>query len=127
MAVFPCEYFTYTTKYPESGTRVQLGGSYMFTAPPSAPDQRIFTLTLGGMQYFLNTNGSINRSTKPERNMAVLEDFYADHRLYLTFDFLHPVYGGIKCKFNRPLEVPRGMAGGNGVLEAFDVELIEIP
>ena len=127
MATFPCEYFTFTTKYPESGTRVQLGNSYMFTAPPSAPDQRIFTLTLAGMQYFTNPNGSINTSISTSRNMAVLEDFYNDHKLYLTFNFNHPVYGAIKCKFNRPLEVPKGMVGGNGVLETFDVELVEIP
>lgn len=127
MAVFPCEYFTFTTKYPESGTRVQLGGSYMFTAPPSAPDQRIFTLTLAGMQYFVNANGSINTALYPSRNMAVLEQFYNDHKLYLTFDFTHPVLGAVKCKFNRPLEIPKGIPGGNGVLEEFDIELVEMP
>lgn len=127
MAVFPCEFFTFTTKYPESGTRIQLGGSYMFTAPPAAPDQRIFTLTLTGMQYFVNTNGTINTTLNISRNMAVLEQFYNDHKTYLTFDFNHPVLGVVKCKFNRPLEIPKGIPGGNGVLEAFDVELVEMP
>lgn len=127
MATFPCEYFLFSTKYPESGTRIQLGNSYTFTAPPPAPDQRIFRLTLGGMQYFVNENGTINTTTSASRNMAVLEAFYNEHKLYLPFDFIHPVSGLVVCKFNRPLEIPQGMPGGNGVLESFELELLEIP
>lgn len=127
MAVFPCKYFTNATKYPESGARIQFGNSYVFTAPPTAPDQRSFILTLSGMQYFVASDGSIDRSEQPERNMAVLEDFYNDHKTYLSFQFEHPVYGMLNCKFARPLEIPTGIPGGNGVLESFEVELMEIP
>ncbi len=127
MAVFPATYFSVQTKYPESGTRVQLGNSYLYTAPPLAPDQRTFTVRLQGMAYFVNSNGTINTTTETGRNMAVFEAFYNEHKLYLSFDFPHPVYGTLTCKFNRPLEIPDGVAGGSGMLPTFDVELIEIP
>jgi hypothetical protein len=127
MAIFPCTYFTYATRYPESGARIQFGNSYTFAAGPTAPDQRIFTLTLPGMQYFVDQNGDIDLITEGNRNMAVLESFYNTHKLHLVFDFNHPVHGLIQCRFNRPLEVPEGIPGGNGVLEDVTVELIEIP
>lgn len=127
MAVFPCEYFTVQTKYPTSGTQVRLGNSYTYTAPPTAPDQRTFIVKVQGMQYFVASNGSIDTVTEPGRNMAVLEQFYNDHKMYMTFQFEHPVYGTVDCKFSRPLEIPEGVAGGTGVLPTFDIEFIEIP
>lgn len=127
MANFPALYFSYATDYPESGQRIQLGRSYQFDAMPEAPDQRIFRLTLKGMTYFTNANGTINRATKPERNMAFLEDFYATHKRAKEFTLNHPVYGAVACKFNTPLKIPEPIFGGSGVFPDFQVELIEIP
>lgn len=127
MAVFPCEYFQTSTKYPDSGSRVQMGNSYVFTAPPTAPDQRVFVVALSGMQYFVDGAGVIDLSSNLSRNMAHLDSFYNDHKLYLSFDFNHPIYGLLRCKFNRPLEIPNGIKGGNGLIEDFSLELMEIP
>lgn len=127
MAVFPAKYFTVQTKYPNSGTRIQLGNSYMYSAPPVAPDQRIFIVKLQGMTYFVASNGTLDTTTQTGRNMKVFEDFYVAHKLYLSFDFPHPMLGTVKCKFNRPLEIPEGVPGGSGMLPVFEVELIEIP
>lgn len=127
MAVFPALYFSFATKHPSSGSRMEMSRSYVYTTESDAPDQRAFVLTLTGMQYFLTTGGAIDLTPSPERNMAVLEAFYVTHRLAKSFDFDHPVYGTLTCKFNKPLEIPDGIPGGNGVLEAFSVELIEIP
>lgn len=127
MATFPAKYFLTSTKYPDSGTRIQMGRSYTFNAPSASPDLRIFTLTLAGMQYFLDGAGAIDLTVHTDRNMAVLDEFYRDHQTHLSFDFNHPVYGTLQCKFNRPLEIPNGLPGGNGVVESFSVELIEIP
>jgi hypothetical protein len=110
-----------------SGARIQMGNSYTYTAPPTAPDQRLFTVALSGMQYFVDTNGAIDLVTDLSRNMAHLDSFYNDHKLYLSFDFNHPIYGLVKCKFNRPLEIPNGVQGGNGLVEGFSLELIEMP
>jgi hypothetical protein len=127
MALFPCTYFTVQTKYPTSGVQVRLGNSYTYTAPPPAPDQRTFIVKVQGMQYFVAGNGSIDTTSEVGRNMAVLEQFYNDHKMYMTFQFTHPVYGLINCKFSRPLEIPEGVSGGNGILPTFDLEMIEIP
>jgi len=127
MAKFPCTHFTFSTRYPESGTRIQFGNSYAFDAGPTAPDQRVFTLTLAGMIYFLDSSDDLEIYEQPWRNMAVLEAFYNEHKRYKSFDFDHPVYGTLKCKFNRPLEIPEGIPNGGGVLDEFTVELIEVP
>lgn len=127
MAVFLPIYFTWTTKYPDSGTRIGFARSYAYTAGPTAPDQRIFNLKLQGMQYFLNASQVIDTTVFPERNLALFEQFYRNHYLHQPFDFNHPVYGMLQCKFNRPLELPEGVPGGNGMIETLEVELIEQP
>ena len=127
MAVFPVTHFSYSTTYPESGTRVQLGQSYQFDTPPEAPDQRIFTLSLAGMAYFVDASDRIDRAYAPWRNLAVLEDFYNVHKRAIEFTLQHPVYGSVQVKFNRPLQIPTGIKDGNGVVPEFEVELIEQP
>lgn len=121
MAIFPAKYFRFSTKYPQTGVRIQLGRSYQFDTPPEAPDQRIFVLKVQGMKYFDDL------LTETGRNMGVLEQFYNDHKLATSFTLDHPVYGQVTCKFNRPLEIPEGIAGGDGALPEFEVELIEQP
>lgn len=127
METFPCTAFTFSTKYPESGTRMDLGNSYDFVVGSPAPDQRIFMLTLPGLGYFVGGGGAISRSVDPWRNMAVLDDFYLDHKLAKSFFFDHPVYGQLVCRFNSPLEIPEGIPGGTGVLNVVQVQLVEVP
>lgn len=126
MDSFPAEYFRFSTRYPESGTRVQLGRSYQFDTMPEAPDQRTFLLVLLGMTYFVNPLG-IDLLIEPGRNLGLLEDFYNRHKTARGFSFQHPVYGWTECKFKKPLEIPEGIAGGDGMVPEFEVELIEIP
>lgn len=127
METFPCEFFTYSTRYPDSGIRIQLGRSYQFDVMPEAPDQRIFTLSLKGMFYFVDGEGAIDITSHPERNLGLLDKFYNDHKRAKSFTFNHPVFGALECKFNTPLEIPMGKEGGNGYVENIQVELIEIP
>lgn len=126
MENFPAKYFRFTTQYPESGVRVQLGRSYQFDAPPEAPDQRIFTLKLLGMAYFVDENG-LDLATSTGRNLGVLEAFYNRHKTAKSFLLEHPLYGQVECKFNRPLAISEGIAGGDGLVADLEVELIEIP
>ena len=127
METFPVTHFKFATRYPESGVRMQLGSSYMHTAPPSAPDQRTFILTITGMQYFLDAQDQLTTAVEPYRNMLVLENFYNQHKTAFSFLFSHPVYGSLTCKFARPLEIPEGVSGGNGLLQSLTLELLEIP
>lgn len=124
---FPAIYFTYGTRYPQSGNRLELSRSYVYTSEAEAPDQRTFILQLTGMQYFLDGADAADRVTQPGRNMWVFEDFYILHRLSKSFLFEHPIHGSVVCKFNRPLEVPEGIPNGKGVLPPITVELLEIP
>lgn len=127
LETFPATYFSFKTRYPESGQRIQLGNSYQFDVMPSSPDQRLFTLTLQGMKYFTNTAGTVVTTTTPARNVARLEQFYNAHKRAREFTLNHPVYGALVCKFNTPLQIPDPLPGGDGNLPPFEVELIEIP
>lgn len=127
METFPAEYFTYSTRYPESGTRIQLGRSYQYDEPPTAPDQRVFVLTVAGMAYFFDAQDDLDLTTEPGRNLGKLEAFYNTHKRAEPFTFEHPIYGSLTCKFQAPLQVPEGNPGGFGTVPAFEVELIEQP
>jgi len=127
METFPAVYFGFATRYPESGERIQLGNSYQFDSPPAAPDQRSFVLTLQGMCYFIDGAGSLDLTREPGRNLGKLEKFYNNHKRALPFLLNHPVYGQVTCKFMTPLQIPEGIANGDGNVPPFQVELIEIP
>lgn len=120
-------YHRYSTTYPDSGKRVQLGNSYQFSAEPDGPDQRGFTLYFDTMRYFVTSGGAVDKTTFPAINFALLEDFYKANRLWRTFTYVHPVYGQLNVKFNKPLEVPKGIPDGGGALEPFSIDLIEVP
>lgn len=126
MARFNFPFHTFETKYPASGTQIQMGKSYTYTAPPEAPDQRKFTLKFRALRYFVR-NGQIDPTVEAEINLAALDNFYQLHKMHATFTYPHPVYGDLACRFSKPLEIPSGTAGGNGVVENIEVELVEVP
>jgi hypothetical protein len=127
LQTFNFPYHTFETINPETGFRGQFGGAYMFTAPPDAPDVRTFKLGFNGMQFFTNSDNSFNTTTEAKRNMKAMIDFYHAHKLHLSFHYDHPVYGQLEVKFNKPLPEPKGIKNGNGMVEDFEVELVEIP
>lgn len=116
-----------TTEYPETGFRVRLGNSYQYSAPPSAPDERKFILKFPLLKYYLDSEGVIDKTVNVPLNMAALEEFYNNHKLHAIFDYPHPIYGMVPCKFNKPLKVPEGLENGDGALGSFELEFIECP
>lgn len=127
MDTFDFPYHKVSTTYPESSIRVQFGRSYTFATKPDAPDQRIFTLEFALLKYFLNDMEEVDATINPTINLAALEAFYQAHRLWDTFTYPHPVYGNLDVKFNKPLEIPAGVEGGDGAVQKISVELIEQP
>lgn len=127
MATFNFPYHSTSTEYPASGARIQLGNSYMFSAPSPAPDQRIFKLKFNVLQYFELSPGVLNRTAFPEINLALLEDFYKAHKLHGSFIYVHPTLGRRTCKFNTPLKIPHGVQGGYGTVLDLELEFIECP
>jgi hypothetical protein len=125
---FPFSYHKVGTKEPNNSFQLQFGNSYVFTATPDSPDQRVFTLNFTGMQYYVADDGSIDATTNANiNNMAALYAFYKAHRLHATFIFPHYVFGNVNCKFSKPLEIPAGLPGGAGVLPDFQLEMTEQP
>ena len=123
---FNYPYHTVSTENPESGTRVQFGNSYVFTAPPTDPDQRKFILNFPVMKFFTDEAGELDASLSPTFNMKNLIDFYQEHKLYKSFHYMHPVYGQLEVKFGKPLNEPEVIVGGCGAVKAFTIEFIEV-
>ena len=127
MQTFTFPNHQWATDYPETGVRVQLGGNYTFSAGPDAPPARSFKLYFTGFKYYV-ADGVVDKVTNAAvNNMGALEDFYAAHFLHESFVYPHPVYGDIVCKFNKVLRIPKGIKGGDGMVEDFELELIEQP
>ena len=81
-----------------------------------------------GSSWALSTNKArVNIHINPELNAGALEDFYLNNKLYKKFTYPHPIYGSLEVRFNKPLVLPKGVHGGNGTLEAFELEFIEVP
>lgn len=127
LATFNFPYHSFNTENPESGFRVQFGSSYIFSVPPSDPDQRIFTLTFPAMQFFTNNADELDINIQPERNMFTLIKFYQEHKLHKSFKYQHPVHGLLEVKFNKPLKEEDVEKGGYGIVKEFSIELLEIP
>lgn len=128
MKTFPMTHFRFETKYPESSTKVQLGRSWVFTAKPDAPDQRVFVLYFTGMKYYVATNNVLDLMTNKEiNNLGVLETFYQSVLTWDKFFLKHPLYGKLVVMFNKPLAIPTGVANGLGTVDDFSIELLEIP
>lgn len=126
METFPFVYHRVQTENPESGMRVQLGGSYIFTTTPTDPDQRKFTLTFPTMKYFLDDSNVLDGNVNLGYNMYALIKFYQRHKLHNSFNYEHPVHGVVEVKFAKPLIEPEGLPNGYGAVKEFNVELIEV-
>lgn len=128
MEEFDFDYHACTAQYPESGDRVQLGGSYSFSSAPTAPDQRILTLHFDGMVNYWDAVGGVpDTATNPKRNFYRLELFYKRHRLWKSFNYRHAQYGILVVKFNKPLSTPKPSGDRQSTTDGFTLELLEIP
>jgi hypothetical protein len=81
-----------------------------------------------GSSWVVSTNKArINIHINPELNAGALEDFYLNNKLYKKFIYPHPIYGNTEVRFNKPLILPKGVHGGGGTIESFELEFIEVP
>lgn len=127
METFDFPYFKYRTTYPQSAGSVQFGRGWVFTSKPDAPDQRTFTLQFAGLGYFFNSSGNVSPTVISDRNLRRFEEFYQRHNTHTAFLWTHPVWGELRVKFKKPLDIPYGLEDGGGHVEAFEIELIEVP
>ncbi|CCV12928.1 hypothetical protein [Mesorhizobium sp. STM 4661] len=85
-----------------------------------------YTLSFRGLFFFFIDDCTLNDTINTTINMAVLEAFYARHRLYEKFWYPHPTKGDLVVRFNKPLEY-KVMENGNGAVEPFTIELLLQP
>lgn len=114
------------TRYPQSSNAISFGGGYEFVSKPNAPDQVRYILHFELMKYHLNANGTANRTINPTWNIATLEDFYREHRLYEKFIYPHLIEGNLNVRFGTPLTF-KPIKGGGGAVEPFTIELVLQP
>lgn len=127
LEVFNFPYHTVSVENPETGVRIQLGNSYVFTTPPTDPDMRKLTLSFEGMQYYFNDSGVLDDTINVETNMYAMIKFYQRNKLYKSFHYTHPVHGLMAVKFNKPLKEEDVIKGSHGIVKDFSIELVEIP
>lgn len=120
-------YFTHSTEYPENSGSVKMGNGYTFTTAPIGPPQRTFRLKLEGMRWRIASNHTRDAFTNPHLNLARLENFYKNVQLWRSFWFPHWFDGYVLVRFARPLRIPEGIKGGNGLVPTIEIDLIEQP
>lgn len=134
MQTFEFPFHTLEVEYPESSAKVRYGRGYEFASRPRGPDQITYKLHFRGMWFFTELDGfpPLGATTRldyhkhPQINMALLEKFYQEHRLYEPFWYPHPSEGLIRVRFKEPLKY-KVAEDGRGMVEEFTITLISQP
>lgn len=127
MQTYTFDKYVLETEYPESGARVRFGRGYEFASRPRGPDQVEYVLHYEAMFFYFLTNSTTLDLTKNTTiNMALMEQFYQNHKLYEPFVFPHPSKGNLTVRFREPLKF-KVVKGGRGQVEPFSVRLIQQP
>lgn len=113
------------TKPPTPAGRGMTMNGWTFTSKPAVPYQKTFVLRLQGLRWFLLPAGGYDVVTMPLFNARRLELFYEQNGVWDNFDFPHPHLGTIRCRFAEPVEVPEAAPNSGGLIEAFEVTLIQ--
>lgn len=95
-----------------------------YTPRPVLPYRRRFRITLEGLRWYFNSNGTIDYVTDIEHNAGVLESFYTDHRKHKPWNFQHEWLGLLELRFDNPLSVPKAEADSYGLLEPLEIQAI---
>jgi hypothetical protein len=127
MDTFDFPNFTWTVKYPESSGSVKFGRGWQFASKPKGPDQVTYLLKFEAMQFFTDAAGNvITTGAGRAWNMARLENFYNDKKLYEKFILPLPGKGNITVRFAKPLEYTL-LKNGGGLTEPFTLEVLSQP
>lgn len=109
----------------EPAASIMTMGAWQFSSRPTTPYQRRFRVTLHGLTWYLNADGTFDSTTNANFNARALERFYERHETWKPFTFRHQHFGDILCRFNAALEVPAGVRNSGGRCDPVDVMLIQ--
>lgn len=107
----------------ESHKSMDMNG-WNFSSKPNQPYQLSFVVMLHGMTWYTQSNGLYDVTTAPTVNARRFEQFVQAQGTHSSFTFPHPHLGSITCRFKSLPEVPPGIPNSNGLIEAFEVELV---
>lgn len=113
------------TRPPASPGRGMSMNGWFFSARPNVPYQKTFVVKLHGLTWYTQPNGLFDADTNPGFNARRLELFYEQNGTWDNFAFDHPHLGTLQCRFAEPVEVPEGAPNAGGLIEAFEITLIE--
>lgn len=108
---------------PAQGKGMSMNG-WFFSSKPNVPFQKSFIVRLQGMHWYLKNGGLFDISHNPRYNARRLELFYEQVGCWDHFEFPHPHLGTITCRFKEPLEIPESLVNADGLIDAFEVQLI---
>lgn len=118
------DYMVPRTKPPQAGQVMSMNG-WSFSAKPKVPYQKTFVVKLQGMRWYLKDGTNMyDVSTDRRYNARLLELFYEAHGVWKAFDFPHPHFGLLSCKFSQPVEVPEAITNSGGLIDGFDITLV---
>lgn len=108
---------------PEETTIKDFNG-WDYTPRPTLPYRRKFKVTLDGLRWYFNSNGTIDYVTNPEYNAGVLESFYSAHRKHKPFNYQHEWLGLLELRFENPVNIPKAIPNSGGLIESFELMMI---
>jgi hypothetical protein len=109
---------------PDPVQGVSMNG-WAFVSKPQIPYQRRFKVTLHGMRWIMNSDGTYDVTTTPNTNARALEVFYQAHLIWDNFLFGHPHLGNLTCRFATAVTVPASPARNAGFLDPLEIMLVE--
>ena len=111
------------TMPPEPSVIMSLNG-WAFSAKPTVPYQKTFKVTLYGLRWYLNNDGTFNTATDPTRNARVLEQFYETNGAWDNFAWQHPHFGSLVVRFKAAVILPAAIPNSNGLCPPVEITLV---
>lgn len=108
---------------PAPGNIMSMNG-WAFSARPSVPYVREFSVMLHGLRWFLHTDGTFDSTTSATINARALEIFYETNGCWDNFAWAHPHFGTLQCRFKEPFTVEPALPNSGGRIAAFEIKLI---
>lgn len=112
------------TVAPEATQNTSMNG-WAFTSKPKVPYQKKFRVTLYGLRWILNGDGTYNTTASPTTNARLLEQFYQANGVWDNFIWVHPHLGSLPVRFAEPVNVPKATPNSNGLIEELEIMLIQ--
>ena len=120
--------FCPTTLVPEVLPPEPIGvmsmNGWAFSAKPNVPYQKSFKVTLHGLIWYLNSDGTFDRLTDRKHNARALEEFYELHGTWDSFDWYHPHLGALQVRFKAAVTIPAAIPNSGGLCNPLEITLI---